>query len=91
MIWNGNGIVKLEEGEPALRSCWECNQAHKRLKNVNWLHFCFLCERYWILGQFLDEFLDEPEFDAFFVEKGLKPGESTTKLGVTNETPDRSD
>lgn len=80
MIWKGNGIIKFEEGEPAFRSCWECNSAHEHLKTVNWLHVCFNCGRYWVYDRFLDAFETTEEFDAFFAGKGLGPGDSTTKV-----------
>lgn len=81
MIYNGNGKLKPEEGEPALRSCWECNAAHEHLKKVNTLHQCFECGRSWIFDRFFDTFKNEKEFDDFFSKKlGLKKGESTTKI-----------
>ena len=56
MIWKTGGIIKMEEGEPAMRSCWECNGAHEHLKKVNTLHCCWECGRYWVFDIFLDEF-----------------------------------
>jgi hypothetical protein len=79
MIWKGDGILQLEEGEPALRSCWECNSAHDHLKKVNTLHSCFSCDRSWVFDQFFDWETDE-ECDAYFESLGLKKGESTTKI-----------
>ena len=55
----------MDEGEPAFRSCWECNEAHENLKNTNFLHFCFSCGRYWIYGHFLDEFESQENLDEF--------------------------
>lgn len=80
MIWKGEGIIKLENGEPALRSCWECNQAHERLKKVNTLHHCLWCSRHWVFDRFMDSFETEEEFDSFFEEKGMSPGDSTTSI-----------
>jgi len=81
MIWNGNGLMEFEEGEPALRSCWECNAAHEHLKQVNTLHVCAMgCGRYWVFDRFLDEFGTDEDFDAFFADKGLHPGESTKRI-----------
>jgi len=80
MIWKGNGIVKTEKDEPALRSCWECNQAHEHLKKVNWLHYCFHCGRYWIFDRFADEIKTDSELDAWFIDMDLEPGDSTTKI-----------
>jgi len=59
---------KYDEGEPAMRSCWECNGAHGHLKDVTFLHYCMWCDRYWIFGHFLDEFDTPEKMDAF-----LKP------------------
>ena len=69
----------MEEGEPSMRSCWECNEAHEHLKEVNMLHTCFGCGKWWVYDQFLAFETDE-EFDKFFEEQGIKPNESTTKL-----------
>lgn len=80
MIWKGQGIIKFEEGEPAFRSCWECNSAHEHLKKVNSLHNCFSCNRFWVFDRFLDEFETDEEFDAFFESKGMKPGDSTMTI-----------
>ncbi len=56
---------KFDEGEPALRSCWECNGAHEHLKDVTSLHVCFGCGRFWIFGRYMDSFKDEKERDEF--------------------------
>jgi len=40
----------LEEGEPFLRSCPECNPAHKHLMDTDYFHTCFQCGRSWIFG-----------------------------------------
>lgn len=48
-----------EEGEPCLRSCPECNSAHKHLLKTMFLHCCFDCGRYWIGGKFLDQIKTE--------------------------------
>jgi len=70
----------MEEGEPSLRSCWECNGAHEHLRTVNFLHACFECGRYWVFDKFLDEFENDGEFDQFFRSKGIKSGGSTQKI-----------
>ena len=77
MIWKGNGVIKLEKDEPALRSCWECNPAHEHLKKTDWLHLCFICGRYWILGKYMDEFDDDVEIDDFFKSLNMAIGDST--------------
>ena len=82
MIWNGSGVLKLEEGEPAFRSCWECNPAHERLKRVNMLHACPWCGRHWVFDRYFESFQSEEEFDEFFRSKGMKPGDSTSKVAV---------
>lgn len=63
----------MDEGEPAFRSCWECNSAHEHLKDVDCLHICFLCNRYWIHGHFLDEFDTTEKLDEF-LKLHLKKG-----------------
>lgn len=80
MIWLGNGNIKMEEGEPSLRSCWKCNPAHEHLKTVNMLHTCFECGRYWVYDRFVDSFVTDEKFDNFFRYNGLKEGESTSKI-----------
>jgi len=80
MIWEKGGIIKMEDGEPALRSCWECNGAHEHLKMVNFLHTCFECGRYWVFDKFFDEFKTDEEFDNFFISKGMKSGQSTQEI-----------
>lgn len=70
----------MEKGEPAIRSCWECNSAHEHLKKVNILHTCFSCGRFWIFNKFIDKFKNDQEFDNFFESMGLKKGDSTTKI-----------
>lgn len=80
MIWKQGGIIKMEEGEPSMRSCWECNLAHTYLKTVNFLHICFECGRYWVFDKFLDSFKTDGEFDKFFSSMGLKSGDSTSKI-----------
>ena len=80
MKWNGEGKIEMEENEPAMRSCWECNQAHEHLKQVNVLHVCFDCGRYWVYDRFLSSFDSDEAFDAYFRAQGLEPGDSTTKI-----------
>lgn len=80
MIWNGNGVLKMEDGEPAMRSCWECNGAHEHLKKVNFLHVCFSCGRYWLFGTYMDSFENDEDFDNFFTSLGMNPGDSTQKV-----------
>ena len=80
MIWKEGGIVTSEEGEPARRSCWECNSAHEHLKKVNMLHTCWECGRYWIFDRYLESFQTDGEFDNFFKSLGMKSGDSTQKI-----------
>jgi len=79
MIYKGNGRLSMEDGEPILRSCPKCNQAHKHLMKTNALHTCIMCGQFWTLGRFFD-FKDDADFDKFFESFGLKKGESTQKL-----------
>lgn len=78
MIWFKTGMVKLEGNEPCLRSCWECNSAHERLKKVNALHLCFACGRYWIGDTFLNTVGTVEKFVAAMLRMGFREGESTT-------------
>ena len=58
-----------DEGEPVLRSCPECNPAHKHLMDTDFLHMCFQCGRYWIYGRYLDSFKSTEEMDEFLKDK----------------------
>ena len=80
MIWHGGGKIEMEEGEPAFRSCWECNTAHERLKKVNSLHLCLFCNRYWVFDRFLDTLETDDEFATFMESWGVKIGESTQAI-----------
>jgi len=82
MIWYGNGRIQFEpdHDEPRLRSCWECNPAHERLRDSAYIHCCFDCGKYWVLGWDFGQDATEEEFDAHFAARGLKPGDSTTKI-----------
>ena len=71
MIYKGFDTYLKEEGEPALRSCWECNPSHEHLKKVDSLFCCFVCGRLWTHGRFLDSFKTTEELDSF-LEKKLK-------------------
>jgi hypothetical protein len=46
-------IKELEEKtglEVMMRSCWECNSAHERLKNVDYVIGCVECGRIYYHG-----------------------------------------
>jgi len=68
MIVKTNGMIRFEEGEPALRSCPECNPAHEHLRDVKFVHWCFQCNRYWINGRYLDTRADLDKFIEFMRE-----------------------
>ena len=61
----------IDKDEPSLRSCPECNPAHKHLMDidVDFLHMCFQCGRYWIYGRYLDSFKSKKEMDDFLKDK----------------------
>ena len=80
MIWISSGVVKLEDCEPIIRSCWECNVAHEHLKKVNVLHHCLWCERFWVFDKYMDSHKSDSDFDAFCIEKGLTYGDSTQTI-----------
>ena len=72
MKYKGFDSYMREEHEPVMRSCWECNEAHEHLKDVDSLHCCFWCNRYWMFGQYLDTFDSPEKLDAFLKER-LEP------------------
>jgi len=81
MRFNGKtGNIKVEKGEPALRSCWECNSAHKHLKKVNTLHSCFTCGRMWVFNRYLSSFKTPQAVEAWLIKKGVKKNGSTKKI-----------
>jgi len=69
MIYKRSGNYELEKEEPVLRSCPECNPAHKYLMDTDYLHTCFQCSRSWIFGRYLDSFKSTKEMDAFLKEE----------------------
>ena len=90
MLYNGFDSYIMEEHEPVLRSCWECNEAHQHLKDVSSLHYCFWCGRYWIFGQYLDSFETLEALDEFLRVR-LTPvradAEHGTELGDDQSAP----
>lgn len=80
MIYQGDDNFKLEKGEPVMRSCWECNTSHERLKTVNMLHVCFDCGRYWIFDRFLDSFVTPIEMEEWLKKNGVGVGDSTMNI-----------
>ena len=85
MIYKGSDNYELEEGEPMLRSCPECNPAHKHLIDTDYLHICFECWRSWIFGRYLDSFKSVREMDDFLKGKlrkfkGHKPYVTCIKI-----------
>ena len=69
MIYKGSDNYRLEGGEPYLRSCPECNPAHKHLMDTDYFHICFECGRSWIFGRYLDEFNSAEEMGDFLKGK----------------------
>jgi len=65
-----NKII-FKKGEPALRSCPECNSGHEYLRDVEILHLCFVCGRYWLRGHYLDEFETIEALRAFLQDVSL--------------------
>lgn len=62
---------RKEEGEPALRSCWECNPAHEHLKDETCesLFVCFSCGRYYVFGRFTEDFDTDEKLFSFLNER----------------------
>ena len=52
-------IERCKKGEPALRSCWNCNSAHKYLKKVDYLIYCFECGKVYFKGKRLNKLKEE--------------------------------
>lgn len=46
---------RCKNGEPAFRSCWNCNSAHKHLKKVDYMIWCFACGKLYFKGKELKE------------------------------------
>ena len=42
------------ENQFAMRSCWECNPAHERLKESPGLFVCFECGRWYMDGGYFE-------------------------------------
>jgi len=68
---NNEGNIEFDKGEPALRSCFNCNGCHKHLMNVDFVHWCFQCGRYWIKGKYFDEFKNINELIDWLKENKL--------------------
>lgn len=52
---------RCRHGEPALRSCWVCNPAHKHLKKADCLIWCFECGKMYFKGKQLKKLEKDPE------------------------------
>lgn len=42
---------RCKKGEPVLRSCWNCNSAHKHLKSTDYLIYCIWCGNMYLKGK----------------------------------------
>lgn len=42
---------RLKKDEPVLRSCWNCNEAHKHLKKVDYIILCLWCGKMYFKGK----------------------------------------
>lgn len=42
---------RCKDGEPIMRSCWNCNPAHKHLKKADYIIWCFECGRVYFEGK----------------------------------------
>ena len=52
---------RLKNNEPALRSCWVCNPAHKHLKKADYLIWCFNCGKMYFKGKQLKKLEKDPK------------------------------
>lgn len=50
---------RCKNGEPALRSCWNCNEAHKHLKKADYLIYCVWCGKMYLKGKEITEITEE--------------------------------
>lgn len=70
MKYKGYETYVRDQGEPSIRSCPDCNAAHEHLRDVgNFLHWCFVCGRYWIFDRYLDSFATDDEMDSFLKDR----------------------
>jgi uncharacterized protein YegP (UPF0339 family) len=81
MIITKEGMIKFEEGEPNMRSCWECNPAHNHLKKLKVITGCFSCGRYFINGKFLLDISTEEMYS--FMKQSMREG---CKIKIEGET-----
>ena len=44
---------RRKKGEPIMRSCWNCNPAHKYLKKADYIIWCFECGKLYFKGKLL--------------------------------------
>ena len=51
-----------------LRTCWKCNKAHEKLKEVNYIIWCFECGNMYMNGKILSE----RKLKKWIKEKNLK-------------------
>lgn len=42
---------RRDNGEPIMRSCWQCNSAHNHLKKADYIIWCFLCGKLYYKGK----------------------------------------
>lgn len=50
---------RCKNGEPAFRSCWNCNEAHKHLKKADYLIYCIWCGKMYLRGKKITEIIEE--------------------------------
>ena len=42
---------RCKANEPVMRSCWNCNPAHRHLKKVDYILWCFECGKLYYKGK----------------------------------------
>jgi hypothetical protein len=57
--WN----ERRKKGEPVMRSCWNCNSAHKHLKKADYIIFCFECGSFYFKGKKITKLEGEKKND----------------------------
>ena len=50
---------RIDNDEPVFRSCWNCNGAHGRLRDKDYLIYCIWCNKLYLKGKEV-EVIDDP-------------------------------
>lgn len=75
---------RVSKGEPALRSCWNCNSAHKHLKKADYIIYCFICGKIYYKGKKL--VINDKEEEKMEYEDYLEEMKKLNKRHLHEET-----